>query len=368
MKNRYRLINFNFKLFLFTMALAVIGIFAVGSAEESLQYRQLGGVIAGFVIMMVMAYINYHLYMNIYIILYIINLVLLLMVKLFGQSENGAQRWITLMGVRFQPSEVCKVLLIVCLAAFIYKHYEDINTFKFLLFIIILFSVPVALVYIQPDMSTTIVIGMIFICIMFVSGTSWKIILGTLAIALPAILIMGYLIMQPDQDIISDYQKNRILSFFNKEETANNEGYQQTYSVMAIGSGQLTGKGYRNNETYSVKNADFLAEQQTDFIYAVIGEEAGFIGAGIVILLLFLISFECFLVAYKASDIGGKVIATGVGAWIGFQGFINIGVVTYLLPNTGLPLPFVSYGLTSLISTFAGIGLVLNVGLQCNEK
>ena len=137
---------------------------------------------------------------------------------------------------------------------------------------------------------------------------------------------------------------------------------------MAIGSGQLTGKGYRNNETYSVKNADFLAEQQTDFIYAVIGEEAGFIGAGIVILLLFLISTECFIVAYKASDIGGRVIATGVGAWIGFQGFINIGVVTYLLPNTGLPLPFVSYGLTSLISTFIGIGLVLNVGLQTDEK
>ena len=148
MVKQYRLRDYNFKLLFLVVALSVIGIFAVGSAEESLQYRQLGGVIAGFVIMMVMAYINYHLYMNIYIILYIINLVLLLMVKLFGQSENGAQRWITLMGIKFQPSEVCKVLLIVCLAAFIYKHYEDINTFKFLLFIIILFSVPVALVYI----------------------------------------------------------------------------------------------------------------------------------------------------------------------------------------------------------------------------
>lgn len=368
MKTKYRLINFNFKLLLFTLSLAVIGILAVGSADESLQTKQLLGVIGGVVLMMFLTFVNYHIYFKFYFFIYIANLLLLMMVKFFGESGNGAQRWISILGIRFQPSEVCKVALIICLGAFVYKHLEDINTFKFLLFIIILFSIPVGLVYIQPDMSTTIVIGLIFIIIMFVSGTSWKIILSTFAIALPAVLIMGYLIMQPDQNIISDYQKNRILSYFNKEETANEEGYQQTYSVMAIGSGQLSGKGYRNNETYSVKNADFLAEQQTDFIFAVIGEEFGFIGSGVVIALLFFVSIECFLVGYRAKDIGGRVIATGVGAWIGFQGFINIGVVTYLLPNTGLPLPFVSYGLTSLICTFVGIGLVLNVGLQCKEK
>ena len=137
---------------------------------------------------------------------------------------------------------------------------------------------------------------------------------------------------------------------------------------MRRGSGQLTGKGYKNNQISSVKNADFIAEQQTDFIFAVIGEEFGFVGACAVIILILLISIECFLIAFRAKDIAGTIIASGIGAMIGFQGFINIGVVTYILPNTGLPLPFVSYGLTSLISSFIGIGFVLNVGLQCRQK
>lgn len=137
---------------------------------------------------------------------------------------------------------------------------------------------------------------------------------------------------------------------------------------MAIGSGQLSGKGYKNNQISSVKNADFIAEQQTDFIFAVIGEEFGFIGSCTVIILVLLISLECLLIARRAKDIAGTIIASGIGAMIGFQSFVNIGVVTYLLPNTGLPLPFVSYGLTSLLSSFIGIGFVLNVGLQCKEK
>ena len=137
---------------------------------------------------------------------------------------------------------------------------------------------------------------------------------------------------------------------------------------MAIGSGQLSGKGYKNNQISSVKNADFIAEQQTDFIFAVIGEEFGFIGSCTVIILVLLISLECLLIARRAKDIAGTIIASGIGAMIGFQSFVNIGVVTYLLPNTGLPLPFVSYGLTSLVSSFIGIGFVLNVGLQCKEK
>lgn len=191
---------------------------------------------------------------------------------------------------------------------------------------------------------------------------------GFLALAIPAVVVLFVLIMQPDQKIISDYQKGRIIAFLNKEEYANAEGYQQEYSVMAIGSGMLTGKGYKNNQISSVKNADFIAEQQTDFIFAVIGEEFGFVGTCAVIILLVLISIECFLTARRAKDLAGTIIASGIGAMIGFQGFVNIGVVTYLLPNTGLPLPFVSYGLTSLVSCFIGIGFVLNVGLQCRSK
>lgn len=368
MFRNYRFYHYNFKLLILTIALAVIGILAVGSADESLQSRQMWGVVVGVVIMLVLSLFDYSIILKFYWVYYIANLVLLLMVIFLGESGNGAQRWIKILGIQFQPSELCKIVIIMSLAAFIYKHHEDINSFLTIVLSAVLFLVPAALVYIQPDLSTTIVITLIFVTIMFTAGTSWRVIIGAVAIAIPIAVILIYLIMQPNQNIVNDYQKNRILSFFNKEETANDEGYQQTYSVMAIGSGQLSGKGYRNNETYSVKNADFIAEQQTDFIFAVIGEEFGFIGSSAVIIILILMVLECFFIAFRAKDLAGTLIASGVGASLGFQGFINIGVVTYLLPNTGLPLPFVSYGLTSLICSFIGIGLVLNVGLQCREK
>ena len=288
-----------------------------------------------------------------------------------GDNRGVAQRWLELGGIRFQPSEIAKIFLILFFAQLILKHQEKLNTFPYIALCLFLFAIPAALVAYQPDLSTTIIICLIFCTILFVGGISWKIILGALAVFIPAAIIMITLILQPNQKIFQDkvsYQGNRIIAFFNKEEYATTLGYQQEYSIMAIGSGQLTGKGYRNNQISSVKNANFIAEQQTDFIFAVIGEEFGFYGACTVVFLLFFISAECFLTARRAKDIAGTIIAAGVGAQLGFQGFINIGVVTYLLPNTGLPLPFLSYGLTSLVSSFIGIGFVLNVGLQCKQK
>ena len=147
-------------------------------------------------------------------------------------------------------------------------------------------------------------------------------------------------------------------------DNASDEAYQQKNSVMAIGSGQLTGKGLDNNTTTSVKNGNFISEPQTDFIFAVVGEEMGFLGSALIIILLLLITIECIIIAKRAKDLSGRLLCCGVAALIGFQSFVNICVVTGLMPNTGIPLPFVSYGLTSLVSSFIGIGLVLNVGLQ----
>ncbi|MEI3340412.1 MAG: FtsW/RodA/SpoVE family cell cycle protein [Eubacterium sp.] len=136
---------------------------------------------------------------------------------------------------------------------------------------------------------------------------------------------------------------------------------------MAIGSGQLWGKGLYNNSVASMKNGDYIPEPQTDFIFTIVGEELGFVGCLIVIVLLLLIVFECILVAKNAKDLGGRLICSGVAALIGFQSFVNICVTTGLMPNTGLPLPFVSYGLTSLVSLYIGLGMVLNVGLQAKK-
>ena len=181
---------------------------------------------------------------------------------------------------------------------------------------------------------------------------------------MPVTVIFLSIVVQPNQIILKDYQQKRILAFLEPEKYASDEGYQQKNSVMAIGSGQLTGKGLNNNTTTSVKNGNFILEPQTDFIFAIIGEELGFMGSCIVIALLLLIVIQCILIGTRSQNLTGKIICCGIGGLIGIQSFINIGVATQLLPNTGVPLPFVSYGLTSLVSLYIGIGLVLNVGLQ----
>ena len=368
MLRQYKIRHYDFKLVFLVIMLALIGIIAVGSAEPSLQNRQIAGFAFGVFLMVVLSLFDYSILLKLYWLMYVFNIVLLILVIVMGEDAGGAQRWVKIAGIQFQPSELAKILIILFFAQFIFKHQEQFNTFKYIILCCGLFAVPALLVFKQPDLSTTIIICLIFSTIMFTGGLSWKIIAGFFAIMIPAAMILFYLIMQPDQKLIDPYQQGRIIAFLNKEEYANAQGYQQEYSVMAIGSGQLTGKGYKNNQISSVKNADFIAEQQTDFIFAVIGEEFGFVGACAVIILILLISIECFLIAFRAKDIAGTIIASGIGAMIGFQGFINIGVVTYILPNTGLPLPFVSYGLTSLISSFIGIGFVLNVGLQCRQK
>ena len=368
MLRQYIIRDYNFKLVIMVIALAVIGIIAVGSAQESLQTKQILGFAFGIFLMLVISLFDYSVILYFYWVIYIFNLILLILVIFMGNDAGGAQRWLEIGGIRFQPSEIAKVFIVLFFAQFIMKHQDNLNTFQYILACVILFAIPAFLVFEQPDLSTTIIICLIFCTVMFVGGISWKIIIGILAVFIPTAIILITLIMQPDQTLINDYQRDRILAFFNKEEYANAEGYQQEYSVMAIGSGQLNGKGYKNNQISSVKNADFIAEQQTDFIFAVIGEEFGFIGTCSVVILILFITLECFLTARRAKDIAGTVIAAGIGAQLGFQSFVNIGVVTYLLPNTGLPLPFVSYGLTSLISSFIGIGFVLNVGLQCKQK
>ena len=204
---------------------------------------------------------------------------------------------------------------------------------------------------------------------MYVGGLSYKVIIGILAVILPTLVIFLGIALQPnsiliEKEIIKPYQLNRILAFINPEEYATEEAYQQINSITAIGSGMLDGKGYKTNEVSSVINGNYLSEPQTDFIFAVIGEEFGFVGTCTIVLLVAAIAVRCFQIAQKADDLAGRLIASGMGAWIGFQGFMNIGVATGLLPNTGIPLPFVSYGLTSIVSLYMGMGMVLNVGLQ----
>ena len=350
----YNLKNYKFGIVTLVGILSVLGILVVGSAKESLQSKQILGVIIGFTAMIVVSLIDYMWIMNFYWVLYALSIIMLAAVKLFGENVNGATRWIKVGFIQFQPSELAKILLIIFFAKFLMEHEEDINDKFTLIKYAVLAGIPLALILIEPNLSTTICTALMICLMIYIAGLSYKFIGTVLIILVPIAVIFLSIVVQPNQKILKDYQQKRILAFIEPEKYESDEAYQQKNSVMAIGSGQLTGKGLDNNTTTSVKNGNFILEPQTDFIFAIIGEELG----------LLLIVIQCILVGIRSQDLAGRIICCGVGGLIGIQSFINIGVATKILPNTGVPLPFVSYGLTSLVSLYIGIGLVLNVGLQ----
>lgn len=360
----YRIKNYNFTLVALVLALSVLGVFVVGSAKEIYQGRQLFGVIVGLVVMIVVSLFDYVWVLEFSWLIYAAAVASLGSVLLIGTTVNGAKRWINLGFTTFQPSELAKILLILFFSKFIMDHVEEIDDPSFLIRYAILSAIPLGLIVAEPNLSTTIVTALVICLLIYVGGLSYRIICRIILIMIPVAAIFLAIAVMPNQPFLQDYQQKRILAFLNPEDYASDEAYQQNNSVMAIGSGKLTGKGLNNNTTTSVKNGNFISEPQTDFIFAIVGEELGFIGGCIVIALLLLIVIQCILIGIRAQNLAGRIICCGVGGLIGVQSFINISVATGLIPNTGVPLPFVSYGLTSLVSLYMGIGFVLNVGLQ----
>ena len=367
MIKQYKLRFYNFKLVVLLLAISTIGILLVGSAMESLKSKQLFGVIFGMIILLVVSLMDFSWILNFYWFIYGFNIIMLLGIRIFGSTAGGATRWIDLGFIRFQPTELSKILLILFFAKYFMLHEKNLSELKTVGKSVGLLLVPLALIYNQPDLKNTITVVILFCVMIYVAGLGYRVIGGVLLIAIPLIVIFLSIVVQPDQKLIKDYQRQRIMSFLYPEnEEYSDDIQQQQNSITAIGSGQLTGKGRNNNEVLSANNGNFVSEIQTDFIFAVAGEELGFIGCLTIVILLLLISIECMRNGLKSKDLSGKIICTGVATIVAFQSFINICVATGLMPNTGTPLPFVSYGLTSLWSLFIGMGLVINVGLQQN--
>lgn len=372
MLKRYKLKNYNFLLVILLITISTIGVLLIGSAAREYQSRQLIGVITGLILMVVISLIDYSWILNFSWILYGLNLVLLVILKTgFGEENLGATRWLNIGGFQFQPTEIAKIILIVFFAMFLMKHEDDLNTAKTIFKAIGLLLLPLILVLTQPDLKNTITISVVFCAMMYLAGLSYKVIGGVLAVVVPMLLIVFFIITQTDfqlpepLDDAIGYQLDRIRTWNDPEAEENSSGaIQQNNSITAIGSGQLTGKGLNNNSVSSANKGNFVAEIHNDFIFAVAGEELGFIGCCAIILILSLIVVQCIRIGRRAKDMAGMLIACGVGTLVAFQSFLNISVATGLLPNTGTTLPFVSYGLTSLWTFFMGMGLVLNVGLQ----
>ena len=342
---------------------------------ESKYLKQLLGIFFGVCLAIFVAMFDYHFVAKFFVPLYFFNLALLFMVKFtkFGISVYDAKRWLGIEDVfSFQPSELTKVIMIVVIAKLFYMFRERLDKFSTLLIVGIVMAIPTFLVLIQTDLSTAIVLFGSFVVMVFASGFSIKILGIIVAIAVPTVYGLFWYILQPNNllieyKIMKPYQQNRILSVLYPDNAEYSDLlYQQENAVEAISSGGLLGKTLTGDT--GVRGTAYVPVVESDFIFTGIGEEFGFLGAALVILLFTFLVFRIMLVARRATDIMGKVIASGAAAILMFQTFINIGVVSMILPNTGIPLPFVSSGLSSVVGCYSMLGLVLNIAINTGKK
>lgn len=366
-ERKYSILDYNFKLLLLIMAAIAFGTVIIVSVDGTKLTKQLIGAGVCILGMIIVSLIDYNFICKYYMALYIANIVMLGLILVIGSGSDshGASRWFAISdSFTIQPSEFAKIILIICTAVFLEKHSDDLNTLKTLLKLAAFLALPIGLIFAEPDLSTTICICATLFIVIFIAGLSLKLIGIAVLILIPCFGGFFWYIQQDNlPQILSAYQRERILGHMYGSEYGSTQD-QQNNSIMAIGSGQLTGKGINSSDVATVKDTNLVSEQQTDFIFSAVGEELGFIGSVIIIAILLLIVLQCIRVARRSRDKKGMYIATGMAALVSIQAFINIGVATSILPNTGLPLPFISYGLSSLVSLCAGMGLVLNVNLQ----
>ena len=363
----YNFRNYNYRLFLYVLLLNITGVLIIRSASNqdiSMVVKQIVGILAGLTAVIILSLVDYHKVVSFAPLIYGASLAFLLAVLVFGVSRGVARRWLVLPVIgQIQPAEFVKIGLIVFFAWYLSKYQERVNQFRILFFAGLLFLAAFGLIFLQPNLSTSLVTMVIFLCMLFAAGLSYRWILGALAVVVPCGALFIYLLQYNMVPFLQDYQVRRIMAFIDPANYAE-ANLQQNNSIMAIGSGMLQGKGLNNNTLASVKNGNFLSEEQTDFIFAVIGEELGFIGCMAVIFLIALTVYECLIMAARAKDLMGSLLCVGLASLLAFQSFANIAVATGILPNTGLPLPFISYGVSSLLSVYLGVGVVMNVGLQ----
>ena len=334
--------------------------------------RQIKGLIGGVFLAVFVSMFDYHFVCLFSALFYIVNLGLLYIVKYvdyFNIARGGVNRWIGIPNAEhpifeFQVSELSKIVLVICLATLFDRLMDRMKQGYVLLLAVVMLAPPVLLIFMQPDLSTTIVICVTLVVVIFASGIKYRILLPIVAVAVPVAIGLFWYVQQDFQVLLSQNQQERILSLLHPESHGDTL-WQQENSLMAIASGGLTGKIFTGDGTLGSKNIPVI---ESDFIFAGMAEAFGFLGSCAIILIIFFISFQCFRTAMKAPDYLGRLLAVGIGTTYIFQAFVNIGVVTMLLPNTGIPLPFVSYGLSSLMCNMIGIGIVLNIGISKKKE
>ncbi|MDF2884863.1 MAG: Bacterial cell division rane protein [Clostridiaceae bacterium] len=340
--------------------------FILSDEQNTIFIKQLVGIFIGYVLIIVIVLIDYHIICSLSFVLYLIMISILAFTLIFGSDLNNVKRWVVIFGIPFQPSELTKVVLILFLA-FLCNHFKNKLDKLFILFILAaVVALPMVLILLEPHLSSSLAILFVFCIIVYSSGISYKVIGVALALILPVVasIFIGIALFNINIPFVEKYQVERVLSFLSADESDSLSGdYQQIQSIEAIGSGGLHGKMISSDGDQNRKYSSIYAKE-SDFAFAIVGEEFGFVGSLFIIILYALLIIRCLIISSRSSDYMGKQICIGVSAYLVFQIFVNVGVATNLLPNTGLPLPFISYGLTSLISSMIAVGLVLNVGVR----
>ena len=348
------------------LGLAVIGLFAIYSAtHQSLAAvgldpgrfvkRQLTFLAVAVIVLMLAASFDYRL-LKVYAgIVYVSSLVLLILVRTpIGTSVKGAQRWFEVFGFQLAPSEIAKLALIAMLAAVLSEVRGEL-TVQDVFRTAALAAVPALLVFLQPDLGSSIVFAAILVGMLVVAGARARY-LGLLALTAVILIVAGFQV-----GLVREYQIERLKAFLDPASVSQDALHNREQAEIAIGSGGLMGVGYlRGSQT----NLDFVPEQHTDFVFTVVGEEFGFAGAVVMLSLYGLLLWRAFRVAMLSRDPFGMYLAAGVASMLALQMFVNVGMNVGIMPITGIPLPFVSYGGSSLLLNFAAVGLLLNVHMR----
>ncbi len=350
--------------------IAFIGLTAVYSATytakgpSTLFSKQLIWVAVGLMMMLLVLLADYHTVSRYAYVLYAVSIVLLLLVMVMGKTGMGAQRWLALGPIAFQPSEFMKLALTLALARYFSdNHKEGGFMLSDMVVPAAMVLVPLALVLKQPDLGTALMLLLTSTLIILLAGVRMRSVLIVLIIG--ATLLSSMFLIPPVKKKIwgslKPYQQNRIRAFLDPSSDPLGSGYHANQSKIAVGSGQITGKGFRRGTQSQMA---FLPERHTDFIFAVIAEEHGLIGAGFMIFLYLSLLLIGIDTAKNAKDRVGALMAGGIVAMLSMYVFINIGMAVGVVPVVGVPLPLVSYGGTSIITTFLAIGLLLNIQMR----
>jgi rod shape determining protein RodA len=361
MIDRRLLIHFDWTLLAVAVLIAFIGIlnlYSISASGETagtaFYLKQFSWLLIGFLIMVIVAFVEYRYYYDFAYLIHGATLFLLVVVMAFGMITSGAQRWIRIGSLSFQPSEFVKISLIIALAKFFESPpSREGFTLKDLPVPFLLLVIPMSLILKQPDLGTAIILFLILLSILLFVKIRWSslLILGlTGASILP--LLWGFL---------KEYQKKRIYTFFDPNLDPLGSGYHIIQSKIAVGSGGIFGKGFMKGTQCKL---GFLPEQQTDFIFSVLAEEWGLVGSLLVISLYLILILWGLRIAVTAKDRFGAILAFGVVAMLFWHVFINVGMVVGMMPVVGIPLPLLSYGGSFMVSTLMGVGLLLNVSMR----